>query len=55
MAAEIEEALGIQVKLIPGGKGIFDIAVDGTVVAAKRMGKFPSEAQAVAAVTAAAV
>ena len=50
MAAEIEAALSIDVTLVPGGRGIFDIAVNDTVVVSKSSGGFPTEEQVVQAV-----
>ena len=43
MAALIEEKTGKPVTLEPGSKGIFDIAVDGTIVASKTVNGFPQD------------
>jgi len=53
VAAELKTQLSITAELIPGKGGIFDIAVDGRVVAAKSRGAFPGEQQVVDAVRAA--
>ena len=48
MAARIEEALGIEASLIPEGRGVFDVAVDGCLVYSKyETGKFPDNDQLV--------
>lgn len=42
MAAEIEERFDISPELIEGGKGIFDVRVDGDLVFSKHAaGRFP--------------
>ncbi|MFT5585258.1 MAG: putative Rdx family selenoprotein [Cognaticolwellia sp.] len=41
MADTLREELGVQVELVPGGRGVFDVSVDGIVVANKSAG-FPS-------------
>jgi selenoprotein W-related protein len=53
VAAELKARLSIEAELIPGKGGIFDVAVDGRVVAAKSRGAFPGEQQIVDAVRAA--
>ncbi len=35
LAAELKSSLDVTLKLIPGGKGIFDVVVDGTKVFSK--------------------
>lgn len=40
----------MEVELIKGSGGIFEVAVDGRVVAAKRLGAFPTEQDVVEAV-----
>jgi selenoprotein W-related protein len=51
--AALREALDIDVELIKGRGGIFEVAVDGTVVVKKTLSGFPDEAAIVAAVRAA--
>ena len=46
----MKEALDIEVTLIEGGSGIFDVAVDGKVVANKTWEGFPDEDTIVEAV-----
>ena len=42
MAAKIKEALGVESRLIPKGRGIFDVVVDGNLVYSKyETGTFP--------------
>lgn len=44
MAAKIEAALGTTVTLVPEGRGIFDVAVDGVLAYSKfETGTFPDE------------
>jgi len=52
VAAQLKQDLGIDAQLIRGSKGIFEVAVDGRVVAAKGPAGFPTPEQAVAAVRA---
>jgi len=40
----------VEAELIPGSGGIFEVAVDGAVVAQKSLGAFPSENDVVKAV-----
>ena len=48
LAAKIEKALGSSVELIPEGKGVFDISVDGNLEYSKYLtGIFPEEGQLV--------
>jgi len=42
-AAELQKALGVEAELIPGSGGIFEVAVDGQVVAKKSLSGFPTE------------
>ena len=48
--AALREALGVEVELIKGSGGIFEVAVDGEVVARKGLSGFPTEQQVVEAV-----
>ena len=42
MAAELKDALGLEVQLIEGSRGIFDVKVDGNLVYSKyQTNKFP--------------
>ena len=44
MAARLKEAFGTEVELIPEGRGIFDVKVDGALVYSKfETGEFPDE------------
>lgn len=44
MAARFEEAFGVRATLIPEGRGIFDVVVDGELVYSKfETGGFPDE------------
>jgi selT/selW/selH-like putative selenoprotein len=50
LAAKIQEVLGVDAELIPQGRGIFDVAVDGKLVYSKfETGTFPDNDQLVAA------
>ncbi len=43
MAAELESKLGCTVRLIKGGRGIFDVTADGKLVFSKHsVGRFPA-------------
>ena len=53
MAAALKDTLGVEATLIPGSGGIFEVAVEGAVVAAKTRAGFPEDAQCVEAVKAA--
>ena len=49
MAAKIKESLGVEAELIPQGRGIFDVAVNGDLVYSKfETGTFPDNDQLVA-------
>ena len=49
MAARIQDAFGVEARLIGGGSGIFDVHVDGTRVYCKHdTGEFPDEAALIA-------
>jgi len=50
VAAAITDATGVEVELIKGSKGIFEVSVDGDVVAEKSRGAFPEPAACVEAV-----
>ncbi len=46
MAAKIKKALGTEPKLIPEGRGIFDVVVEDELVYSKfKTGSFPDEKQ----------
>ena len=50
MAAKIKDALGVEVTLVPEGKGIFDVSVDNNLVYSKfKTGVFPEEDELVEA------
>jgi selenoprotein W-related protein len=49
-AAELQKQLGIAATLVPGKGGIFEVQVDGNVVAKKRLWHFPDAKEIVAAV-----
>ena len=49
MAAQISESLGVEPRLIPQGRGIFDVVVEGKLVYSKfETGIFPDNDQLVA-------
>jgi hypothetical protein len=50
VAEALRGALGVEVQLIRGARGIFDIKVDGDLVASKQYGRFPDDDEIVAAV-----
>ena len=42
MAVKIKESLGVEPRLIPAGRGIFDVEVDGKLIYSKfETGTFP--------------
>lgn len=46
MAAELKGALGVETKLIEGGKGIFDVKVGGKLVFSKyESNRFPEKGE----------
>ena len=46
LADELRKSLGVEAKLIPGGKGIFDVIVDGETVFSKyKVGRFPNSGE----------
>ena len=48
MAAKIKESLGVEPRLIPEGRGIFDVVVDGKLMFSKfETGTFPDNGQVV--------
>jgi selenoprotein W-related protein len=49
-AAELKKQLDIDATLVPGKGGIFQVQVDGKVVARKRLWHFPDAKEIVAAV-----
>jgi len=50
VAAAVEEALGVTVQIVAGGRGQFDVLVQGDVVAGKSGDSFPTEAGVIDAV-----
>ena len=52
-AAELRKRLDVTAKLVPGTGGIFEVQVDGKVVAKRAKGHFPDAAEITAAVAAA--
>ena len=50
MADALREALDIEATLIPGDRGVFEVAVDGRVVAKKTLDGFPTPEACVDAV-----
>lgn len=50
-AAELGKIFAAAVTLVPGKGGIFEVQVDGKVVANRRKGHFPDTAEIVAAVS----
>jgi len=49
LAADIRAEFGIEVDLIKGGGGVFDVTVDGSRVFSKReMGRFPENEEILA-------
>jgi selenoprotein W-related protein len=49
-AAELKKQFGVNATLVPGKGGIFQVQVDGKVVAKKRLWHFPDTKEIVAAV-----
>lgn len=47
MADRLREAHGVEVELIKGRGGIFEVKVDGRVVAKKTYNGFPTEAECI--------
>jgi predicted Rdx family selenoprotein len=46
LAAELADRLGVDATLIPGGRGIFDVRVEGALVFSKRqVGRFPRDGE----------
>ena len=43
MADRLRETYGVKVELVRGARGIFDVSVDGIVVARKTMSGFPTD------------
>jgi len=52
-AALLHERLGLDAELVPGKRGIFEVKLDGKVVAKRVKGHFPDAAEIVSAVAAA--
>lgn len=50
MAAALKQDLGVDSSLSKGSGGIFEVAVNGKVVAKKGLAGFPTETEVVAAV-----
>ena len=50
VSAELKQKLGVEATLIPGKGGIFEVQVDGKVVAKKKLFSFPDAAEIVKAV-----
>jgi selenoprotein W-related protein len=53
VADALRAQLGVDVQLIRGARGVFDVKVDGALVASKQSGGFPGDDEVVAAVRAA--
>jgi len=46
LAAELKQAFGAETELISGGRGDFDVTVDGSVIFSKRqLDRFPEEGE----------
>ncbi len=46
MAADIQQATGVEAELIQGDDGIFDVVVDGRLIYSKgETGRFPDHAE----------
>lgn len=53
MAAELSEAMTLTPRMIPGGRGVFDVRVDGELVFSKKMrNRFPEPGEIVEIVNA---
>lgn len=52
-AQVLREALGVEAELVRGARGVFEVEVDGRVVARKTLDGFPTEGEILAAVRAA--
>jgi selenoprotein W-related protein len=50
VVAAVKEALDVDIELIKGRGGVFDVHMDGALVARKASGIFPTEQQVVVAV-----
>lgn len=50
-AAELQRQLGVAASLVPGKGGIFEVQVEGNVVATRKQGHFPDTKEIVAAVS----
>ena len=50
VSAELKRQLGVDATLIPGKGGIFEVQVDGKVVAKKKLFSFPDATEIVKAV-----
>jgi predicted Rdx family selenoprotein len=53
VAAELKRTVGVDAELRVGGSGEFTVWIDDKLVAEKKLGKFPSPEECVAAVKAA--
>jgi selenoprotein W-related protein len=48
LADELKKTLGVEVELIPGSGGIFDVKADGQMVFSKKVaGRFPEQAEVI--------
>jgi selT/selW/selH-like putative selenoprotein len=53
LAAEIERQIGVKPRLVRGDSGVFDVSADGALVFSKKQtGRFPTEAEVLAALSA---
>ncbi|WGS21365.1 MULTISPECIES: Rdx family protein [unclassified Bradyrhizobium] len=52
-AALLRERLGLDAELVPGKGGVFEVKLDGKVVATRTKGHFPDAAEIVTAVASA--
>ena len=52
MAALIDAKFGVRTRCVEGGRGVFDVVVDGATVASKQLGEFPTAEECVEAVAA---
>ncbi|MGY3486863.1 selenoprotein W-related protein [Bradyrhizobium sp. USDA 4011] len=50
-AALLRERLGLDAELVPGKGGVFEVRLDGKVIAKRAKGHFPDAAEIVSAVT----
>lgn len=51
LAADLNQALGVESTLIPGSGGIFDVAIDGAVIYSKHQtGQYPDPDELISAI-----